>query len=112
MFSNFCDYSETLNNAIHFLCVPGWVFFVIGKLKTNWVKESVLLNSGFVSVIVQSGKHKYHNHENKGFIIVITAYINVGWNFILWPVKICSSGKWILLAVCKVNGMENIYRNN
>lgn len=43
-FSNFCYYSEILNNAIHFLYVPEWVFFVIDKFKNNWVKKFVLLN--------------------------------------------------------------------
>ena len=43
-FSNFCYYSEILNNAIHFLYIPGRVFLVIDKFKNNWVKKFVLLN--------------------------------------------------------------------
>lgn len=106
-FSNFCYYSEILNNAIHFLYVPEWVFFVTDKFKNNWVKEFVLLNVEYcISHSSEEGKHKYHKHyENKGFIIVIIAYINVGWNF-------CYSGKRILLAMCTVNVMDGIYRNN
>lgn len=34
-FSNICYYSEIMNNAIHFLYVPGWVFLVIDKFKNN-----------------------------------------------------------------------------